>query len=234
MGRPANSTVRHGMASCARYGCKRPECMEAQRRAQRAGEADLKQGMRAVVPADEAMAHGKALVEAGMPPVDIARWTGLGDATVRDILNGRVRQIYRTTAEAILFLPLPDGQYQPGGQAFVDATASRRRLCALGALGWPPRTLAHEIEVSEMTIADIRHGQCRKVRLATHLSIKEMYDKWWKVDPLDYGVNRTSVTMTKARAAREGWPPPAAWDDDEIGDPAAQPGGFLRVEARSA
>lgn len=165
-----------------------------------------------------------------MPPVDIARWTGLGEATVRDILEGRVLRIYRTTSEAILFLPLPDEKYQAGGQAYVDATASRRRLCALGALGWPPRTLAHEIEVSEMTITDIRHERCGKVRLSTHLAIKKLYDRFWNVDPLDYGVNRSSVTMTRTRAAREGWPPPAAWDDDEIGDPAARPGGFLRAD----
>lgn len=169
-----------------------------------------------------------------MPPMDIARWTGLGEVTVRDVLEGRAQRIYRTTAEAILFLPIPGEGYQAGGQAYVDATPSRRRLRALGVPGWPPRAMAQEIGVSEMTITDIRHGRCGKVRLSTHLAIREMYDRWWNADPLECGVNRSSVTVTKARAAREGWPPPAAWDDDEIGDPAARPKGLPRADAQAA
>lgn len=232
MGRPKNSKVRHGMASCAHYGCRLPECCEAEVRARRSRCADLRKGHRATVPAGEARAHGLLLVEAGVPPVDIAEWAGLGRVTVADVLQGRVTNIYRTTAEAILFLPIPDEGYRAKGEARVDALPSRRRLRALGALGFPVLSLAREVKVSHATIRDVREGFCQRVKLTTHVATRKTYDALWNVNPLDHGVTRSSFTMTRARAVSEGWPPPAAWDDDEIGNPQASPAGYRVIGGR--
>jgi hypothetical protein len=103
------------------------------------------------------------------------------------------------------------------GMLLVDATGSRRRIQALAALGWPYRRIAEvggfeSAQVYTLTRATVVHKD-------TAAKVAAVYDR------LSMQVPRPSSSTTRARkaAARKGWLPPLAWDDETIDDPAAEP-----------
>lgn len=234
MGRPVNSNVVHGMASCVRYGCKLPECKTAWARSRKKWRVDRERGIHARVPAEDARLHGKALMEAGMSLGDMVDKTGFSKTTIADILAGRVEQIDRDTAEAILALPIPDEGYQFKHDGLVDALCAMRMLRALSANGFSLPVLAREVGSSGETIGGVRSGRRQRVRISLDRKILQAYERLWKADPVDFGISVGDREKAKSWAASKGWAPPAAWDDDEIRDPNAHPGEFLRLETPDA
>lgn len=221
MPRPAKTRVRHGMASCVRYGCDRPECRRAENRSRRQYRADVKRGRRAVVDAAPAAGHARALIAAGMPAAEIARWTGLSVTTVTGLVSGRRTTTYRVSAEAILALPAPGRDYRSPADGLVDATAARRRLRALSVRGFTLPVLAAQTGVTEETVGSIRQGRRAFVRVSVNQAVTAAYNRLWNADPLAHGATLSGYVRAKSWAARQGWAPPAAWDDDEIADPRA-------------
>ncbi|MFC9244585.1 hypothetical protein ACFT7S_11310 [Streptomyces sp. NPDC057136] len=49
------------------------------------------------------------------------------------------------------------------------------------------------------------------------------YNELWNQQPELHGVTRQAANRFRNYARAKGWPPPAAWDDDVIDDPAALP-----------
>lgn len=223
LSRPANSKVRHGMATCRRYGCDRSECRNAESRRKKLSDIERSRGITSRIPADEAAAHARRLVACGVPPKEISERSGVSVSSVRNLIAGRMERMERANAEAILGLPIPKGDYEATEEMLCDATASRRRLQALGVCGFPRLILAREIGISSHVVGDIRDGRQDRVLLSTHRAIESVYDRWWNADPKQFGARECEVTLTKKRAAREHWAPPAAWDEETIGDPTAKP-----------
>jgi hypothetical protein len=63
-----------------------------------------------------------------------------------------------------------------------------------------------------------------QVLAATARAAATLYDELWDVPPAtDSHRTRQSASRARNHAAARGWPPPAAWDDDTIDDPAAGP-----------
>lgn len=103
--------------------------------------------------------------------------------------------------------------YLTGGPLTIDATGTRRRLHALMRLGWPADLLAARFGVSGPAVRAWARNE--RVRRSTAAKVADLYDRLcWTVGP---------STKTRARAVAAGWPPPLAWDDDTIDDPAARP-----------
>ncbi|MFE0472731.1 helix-turn-helix domain-containing protein [Streptomyces sp. NPDC058947] len=229
MERPVKSKVRHGMASCGRYGCDLDACQDAFYRARKRSKFDVARGVRAKVDATEARKHGVALKEAGMPPADMAEWTGLSEATVSDVISGRARQIHRDTAEAILALPIPDKNYRPRNGGLLDVVGAQRKLCALSVRGFTVPVLVQETGVPERTITDIRGGWRKRIQVATDRAIDSAYRRLWDADPADFGIPAESVRRAREWAHKQGWPPPAAWDEDTIKDPKGRPKGLVKT-----
>ncbi|WGV35914.1 helix-turn-helix DNA-binding domain protein [Streptomyces phage Frankenweenie] len=226
MERPKKSNVRHGMASCGRYGCERTECKEAYYRSQKLSRIGQERGESARVPADEARAHGKLLTEAGMFVTDIARLAGVSRSIVGQVISGRVARIHRDTAAAILGVPVPRKEFV-GCDGIVPALTAQRRIRALSRRGFSLKVMAREMNASVFTIDSIRNGNRVRIRASMDQAIHAAYNRLWNVDPLSLGVTPGGVTQARNWAIEQEWPPPAAWDDDTIGDPKAKPKGML-------
>jgi hypothetical protein len=103
--------------------------------------------------------------------------------------------------------------YLAKGPLLVDGTGTRRRLQALARLGWGFTDVARELGVSGSAVSNWTRSP--RVRRSTVALVSALYDRW----SLTIGPNRKSA----GKARIQGWPPPLAWDDDEIDDPAASP-----------
>jgi len=101
------------------------------------------------------------------------------------------------------------------GPLLIDATGTARRLQALAALGHRYEDVAALLQVGKSRARDltVRHGDL--VHRDTAAAVAAVYDELSMV----LGPSSRSRVL----AANRGWPPPLAWDDDAIDDPAAGP-----------
>lgn len=97
--------------------------------------------------------------------------------------------------------------------ARVDPTGTRRRLHALIALGWRWEDLAVRFDTSYQAVQ--KWTTRTTVHVDTVHRVKVVYDAM-------AGTPGPS-NLSRLRAKAKGWPPPQAWDDDGIDDPATEP-----------
>jgi len=96
-----------------------------------------------------------------------------------------------------------------GMPARVSAVGFIRRYRALCCLGW---TTDVQIEMAGIRF-DITHIMRRgHVHRSTHDAMVKLYDQLW--------ATAGPSSRTRLLAARKGWLPPMAWDDDELDNPA--------------
>lgn len=174
-------------------------------------------------PAAEIVAHLQPLVDAGRSRRWIARQAGVSDLTIGLILNGVTRTVQARTARRLLRVTLESA---PTGTSRVDATATRRRVQALGAMGWSLSVIAGDSGVTVAEVSAIRNGHKREVFASTAEAIGRVYDARSMIAPSGPAAERA-----RAEAARRGFAPPLAWDDDTIDNPKARPRGLRRMEA---
>ncbi|MFD9192950.1 hypothetical protein ACFWCA_32650 [Streptomyces phaeochromogenes] len=108
-----------------------------------------------------------------------------------------------------------------GGSTVIDGTGTTRRLQALVAVGWPQDHLGHAIGVTPGNFSRIIKAPTVIVRTAR--AVRDLYDAYWRADPLEHGASRGGITYAKRRAEQARWAPVGAWDDDTIDDPASFP-----------
>ncbi|TKS96094.1 DUF3261 domain-containing protein [Streptomyces lasalocidi] len=203
--RPRRSSVRHGQASCADYGCTRAECRQAALRARRRRNQDRARGRSARVPPHAAARWAARLRERGMSAQDIADRAGLSVTLVRRVLRTHTqdpmaRDIARTSADAILGIPLP-ARRTPGAPGLTDSAEASRLLADLARAGWPATTLAQNLNVNARTIAEVRDKRPR-LHLDLALQIRRLHRHLISLDPADYGIHPTTIARTRAAAAR--------------------------------
>jgi hypothetical protein len=102
-----------------------------------------------------------------------------------------------------------------GRRRLVSAVGTVRRIEALHAIGWPGSALGARLGVTEDALRQWRSRTIVNIRTAE--SVAKLYDA--------LSMTPGPSPITKSRAARYGWAPPLAWDDDNIDDPAATPAG---------
>jgi hypothetical protein len=195
-------------------GCKCQPCRNAKNKADSMRALANLSGRPVRVPAAPVAAHVRALLDAGMGWVRITRAAHSSSCTLARILNGQ-ELIRRTAAERILAV-----KYRPAPGRTVNATGTRRRIQALMAIGHTITGIAAESGVDHSVIHDILNGAAN-VRGVTYDRIAAAYD--WLAGGPPADVRPSAATVSRKRAAREGWAPPIAWDDDRIDDPAATP-----------
>ncbi|MEU7429183.1 hypothetical protein [Streptomyces sp. NPDC040750] len=210
--RPRRSSVRHGQASCADYGCIRAECRQAALRARRQREQDRLRGLSARVPPYPAARWAVRLRAQGMSAQDIADRAGLSVTLVRRVLrtpaDGQtVRDIARTSADAILGIPLPHRR-NTGAPGLTDSAEASRLPADLARAGWPATTLAHRLGVNARTIAEVRDKRPR-LHLDLALRIRRLHRDLISLDPAGYGIHPSDIARTRAAATRR-TPAPAA------------------------
>jgi hypothetical protein len=114
-------------------------------------------------------------------------------------------------------LPLPTAQQQR------DAYRVRRRLQALVAIGWSQAKLADRLGMLGGNFGRVI-GRTDQVLASTARAAQELYEELWSSPPPETDHrSRQSASRARNQAARAGWAPPLAWDDDTIDDPTAMP-----------
>lgn len=158
---------------------------------------------------DRALTRIEHWMALGWEPLAIATAAGVGQPTmwgiVRELQAGHRRKLQHATARRILTAGRPTA-------GRIGIAGSRRRLQALTWMGWGVERLSAEIGIPTGTLSDVRsdHGPAT-LQATIAFTIADAYPRLsetWVNSPLAH-----------ATAARRGWAPPAAWDDELIDDP---------------
>jgi hypothetical protein len=115
-----------------------------------------------------------------------------------------------------------------------SAVGTRRRLRALAARSWSPQAIEKETGIPAQLIRRDLDGYDD---LAPNLAgaVAAAYDRLWdRVPPTATRADREAAAAIADRAARSGWAPPLAWDDDQIDLPGARPEQGWRPRRRSS
>lgn len=203
---------RHGTRSCHVGGCRRPECVEANRQYLHAYWLERK----AYVPRKEelvdparAIAHIEALRAKGMGRGPIAEAAGMLKSSIWYLDHGVRTSIRADTERRILAV-----RFEPRA---IPATGTMRRLQALSALGFTFDDIGTRVGIAAGTVGQIARGMRVIVTHTTADSVAKVYAELsMSVGPSDRARNR---------AVSKGWAPPLAWDEDTIDDPGAEPAG---------
>lgn len=219
----------HGRAKYVHELCGCDICVTASRDYNRRLKQQNAYGRSNMVDAEPARRHVLMLQGEGLGTRRIADLANVDRKAVQILMNGRSdrgtpppKKIRRETAEKILAVEITLDAF--AGKANMDSTGGRRRLQALIAIGWSQVQLSKHIGVSDgnfTTLLDRPRWTAATVR-----AVHALYDELWNQQPpTDTAFQRRTVTAARKRARENGWPPPMAWDDDTIDDPAAEPEG---------
>ncbi|WP_170963556.1 hypothetical protein [Cellulosimicrobium cellulans] len=185
---------------------------EAQRTRERA------YGRTAFVDAAAAVKHARELMNAGLGSRRIAELAGVSRSTLAALLRGARTTTRQSIVDKLLAVPMPTlDDLAPG--ATTDATGTTRRVRALIAHGWSVTALADRTGIDRQVLDAAANAIRPSVAVSTARAVRVAYDELWAA-PVPESPGKTRALN---RARREGWPPPLAWDDDEIDDPAALP-----------
>jgi hypothetical protein len=170
---------------------------------------------------DRCIAHVLALRdEHGMSCADIAREAGLNDSSVDRLLRGAAKLIYRDTEEKILAVrPRPVVAHG----AYVPSVGTTRRLRALAAAGFTCAWIAEQTGWKKQFVSQLTLHPAPTVFAVTARRVADLYQRYESRRPEDCGVTARGAKIASGLADRNGYAPPACWDDDTIDDPNAIP-----------
>ena len=152
-----------------------------------------------------------SLVAAQVPLRTLGRVTGLSPTTVRKILDGDQASVQRATAARVTRMR-PQDVHLAQSTGHVPRIGAVRRVQALLAMGWPHHALGaagitHSAQIIGAAGDLITVGRWRQVR--------DVYDQ--------LSMTPGPSPETRGWAAKLGYPPPLAWDEESIDDPTATP-----------
>lgn len=196
-------------------GCPCPPCRAAKSKDNKRRALLNATGRAARIPAGAVADHVRQLLAAGMGWPGIAKAAGSSTCTLHRLLAGQ-ELIRRSVAMRILAV-----HPQPAGGRYLSLIGTRRRIHALIAIGYTVKAIADTADVDPSVLNDILHGHIPNIRGVTADRIAAAYRQLSTHPPT--GLRKSAVTRSRRRAAAEGWPPPAAWDDNAIDDPDAHP-----------
>lgn len=158
----------------------------------------------------------------GMTVAQYAAAAGVTASTVESVLYETAKKRVKTPLAARL-MRVTAATKVPAAR-LTAVCGPMRRLQALAAAGWPPALLAELLGLHRSQVRDIRDGRQQQILPANAEKITRLYDQLWNTrPPAGTRWERTAVTRTIRHAAQKGWVPAAAWDDDQIDDPAGRP-----------
>jgi plasmid maintenance system antidote protein VapI len=174
-----------------------------------------------LVDAEPARRHVQALMAAGVGYARIAAAAGVATSTINHMLYPRhsrqpAAKLNHENARRILSVRAEDVV-----TGLVNAAGSARRIRALMAVGWPPMHLATRIGVHPHYVSEIHRSN--QVFATTAHAVAATYNQLWDKNPQHYGVSQQAANRFRNYARANGWAPPAAWDDDQLDDPAGAP-----------
>ncbi|MFB7293883.1 hypothetical protein [Actinacidiphila glaucinigra] len=149
--------------------------------------------MTARVDPTQAAEHATLIRRYGMAAQDIADASGISVTLVRRLLRppaDRPTRISRTTADAILGIPIPtrNSSHASGGRGLTNSMHAAAILTTLAGAGWPATYLAGRLGISTQTIAAIRDQRRRRIRIPLDQSIRALYPRLAATSPAAAGI----------------------------------------------
>jgi len=177
---------------------------------------ELAHGVTRTVDARPVQAHVAALLVASWSARSIAACAGYPPSVIQRIT--RHRRVYRSTAARVLAVtPARLFAYAPS-TGWVPAVGTRRRIQGLLALGHSHQVITKAMgdppTSSNLTLARTRHDGAL-VNRATHDAAACAYEL--------LSMRPGASQVCRDRAARSGYVPPLAWDDEDLDNPTATP-----------
>lgn len=201
----------HGQHSAYDKCCRCAECSSA--RSKWAKQRRMARSKS--VPAGPVRDHVTNLIAAGMSPESVAELADLYPQTVRDLIDRPRHYVLTATATRLMRCTLG-----------YTAIGTRRRVQALSAIGWRLSDMADEMGVSLTSLSETLRIESRAMmRYERMAKIARAYERMSNRCP-----NPSPVTLRIA--ARRGYAPPLAWDDDTIDDQRVQPQGIDDLQRR--
>ena len=219
----------HGRMKYQVEGCKCEVC----RLDARAYERDLRRrkayGQVFLVDAEPARQHVAQLREFGIGWQRVALLAGLESSTVWRLLYGDPsrsstpsKRIRPETERKILAVEATVDNIADGTP--IPAVGARRRLQALGAIGWSQSQLGERLGICRGNMPAVIRSE--RLAAGTVRAIQALYEELWNSPPPEGNQWDRAVAARSRNSARaRGWAPPMAWDDDTIDDPEAVPEG---------
>jgi hypothetical protein len=100
---------------------------------------------------------------------------------------------------------------------------TQRRLRALAARSWSPEAIERETGIPSQ-LTHLALGPSDDITPDLAGAVAAAYDRLWdREPPAATRDDQQAAAMAALRAARRGWAPPLAWDDDQIDLPGARP-----------
>lgn len=212
-GAPTRCGGRHPRGTLLAYKidkCRCGACTAANRRYGARRSRLLAYGQWApLVDAGPARDHIAMVGAAGLGQNRLAEVAEVSLPTVWRIAAGRTRRVRPQTATAILAVRADLDTLDD--RALTDAAGTRRRLEALAVLGWSlgeqsARTGRPRNAFSRILTAPM-------VQARTARDVRALYSQLWDTPPPP---GAPGSERARRYAARSGWLPPVAWDDDLI------------------
>ncbi|QJW38673.1 hypothetical protein [Cellulosimicrobium protaetiae] len=209
----------HGTRACYAFDdCRCVPCTTANSEYEAQRTRDRAYGHPAFVDGHGAVRHARKLTSAGLGSRRIAELADVSRSTLAALLRGTRTATRQSIVDKLLAVPMPTvDDLAPG--ATTDATGTTRRVRALVAHGWSIAALADRTGIDRQVLDAAVNAIRPSVAVSTARAVRGAYDELW-VAPVPESPGKTRALN---RARSEGWPPPLAWDDDEIDDPAALP-----------
>jgi transposase-like protein len=153
----------------------------------------------------------QGLVDAQVPLRTLGRVTGLSATTVRKILDGDQPRVQRATAARVARMS-PRDVYLSQSTGHVPRIGAARRVQALLAMGWPHHALG---DAGITNSAQIIGAAGELISIARWRQVRDVYDR--------LSMTPGPSPETRGWAAKLGYHPPLAWDEENIDDPRATP-----------
>lgn len=197
----------HGERRCYLRGCRRPECVEANKRYCKA--ADLRRHREGPQRIDgtKAAEHLRKLIGEGWTRAGIAHEADLPISTIGGLIGGWQKYCTPKVERTILAFD-PDFDTECPGY-WVNVIGPGRRIRALATLGHTMFSVAIETGISYSAIRRISRMQGRVTSKDFAARIADVYDRWSHTEG--------PSVVTRGFAASQGWSGPDAWQD--IDDP---------------
>ena len=176
---------------------------------------DRHRGQLRLIDPEPARAHIAYLLSHGHAIRGIADTAGISTTQVANIAARRHPKAQRTVVAKILAVTSADIYTRGRPDGYVPSIGAKRRIQALYAIGHTAHTLAAHLDVHHSFLHNTVNQRGHWITRARRDLIVTAYNDLWNTPG--------TSTKNRAEAARRGWVPPLAWDDDTIDDPRATP-----------
>ncbi|WP_392750618.1 helix-turn-helix domain-containing protein [Streptomyces sp. LN590] len=203
----------HGTRACYLRGCRRPECADAHYRYMSRYRLDRERGQRRRTDAAAVAEHVRQLSATGWSHRQIADAAQCSERIITSLALGTYASTRADLATRILAAQPRIALAPP--TSYVDATGTIRRIRALVAVGHSIKAVAEAVGIHKTSLGRIVNHEHARLTARHAQSVARVYKR--------LSTLQGDSAHARMRAARLGWAPPAAWDDDTLDDPSATP-----------